>query len=78
MGLNPSAFWADQGNDVYHDTNTPLEMRYCENDEDFPLEISAIARDGMPIGLALNPIDCIRVYVQLQKIVGSIFNQGVI
>ncbi len=67
-----STFWIDQDTQegtVFEEAGMPLEVRACTNDEDYPIEISGVAPSGQRLGLALTPIDCIRVFNKLGPVV---------
>jgi hypothetical protein len=70
-----SAFWLmtdTPDGEVYEDIEGPIEVRHCLNDTDYPIEISGQSHTGQRVGLALTPVDCIKVLNKLYPAVTEI------
>ena len=69
-----SAFWLDPLNGEHEECETPLEIRDCLNDNEWPIEITGKNNLSSDIGLSLNMVDSIRLYYALYKRFGAMFN----
>lgn len=68
-----SAFWLDPLSGEHEECETPLEIRDCANDHEWPIEITGKNHLNSDIGLSLNMVDSIRLYYQLHKRFGAMF-----
>lgn len=69
-----SAFWLDPLSGEPEECETPLEIRDCTNDNEWPIEITGKNHLNSDIGLSLNMVDSIRLYYALHKRFGAMFN----
>jgi len=74
--LNGSVLWVtdedDRGHEEISDICEEFTIRWCENDEDYPIEITGKEMDGSDLGLALSPVDVLKCYAIMGQFLKSI------
>ena len=76
MAQPVSSFYKDDALEGFEQTATPLELRYCRMDTDYPVEICTEVSPGVIVGLDLTLLDAIKLYTHLDRVLNAIINEG--